>query len=248
MMNEALHKRFWTKVDKVSEAPCWVWTASRKTGGEGQFGIIKKGRPFPESAHKVAWELENGAIPEGAWLRHLCRRKDCVRPEHLALIRDDKDRLLLFVEKAASGCWLWTGYIDPRGYGRFAFTTPSGRQEQAAHRASFILHRGDIPEGLLIRHLCDVPRCVNPDHLYPGTNADNSADQTRGKRTPVEEDLRRQHEAYILGWRCGAALQPRPSFVDHHDAFEAGYLKGLAALQEAQLESPFNPRWPIEVA
>jgi hypothetical protein len=64
-----------------------------------------------------------------------------------------------------AGCWLWTGAISQHGYGRFYFR---GKAE-AAHRASYILYRSEIPEGLEIDHLCRTRNCVNPDHLEPVT-------------------------------------------------------------------------------
>jgi hypothetical protein len=58
----------------------------------------------------------------------------------------------------------------------------SGKR-QAAHRASYTLSVGPIPEGLLVRHTCDNRLCINPDHLLVGTNSDNTADMyTRGRQ------------------------------------------------------------------
>ncbi len=69
-------------------------------------------------------------------------------------------------------CWIWNGTLN-NGYGRLsiAYRQPC----QYAHRFSYELHRGPIPDGLQIDHLCRVPRCVNPDHLEVVTNAENTA-------------------------------------------------------------------------
>jgi len=75
-------------------------------------------------------------------------------------------------------CWLWTASKLPDGYGRFAVN----RRLQLAHRVSWIIHNGPIPEGMLICHRCDCPSCVNPYHLYAGTASDNMQDMIRKDR------------------------------------------------------------------
>lgn len=72
----------------------------------------------------------------------------------------------------ASGCWLWTAATDECGYGRFLFR---GRNTHA-HRVSWILNFGEIPTGIQVCHKCDIPPCVNPDHLFLGTARDNRHD------------------------------------------------------------------------
>jgi hypothetical protein len=75
------------------------------------------------------------------------------------------------VDKAApNGCWHWLGYLD-KGYGKF---NPTRDETVGAHRFSYRLLKGEIPEGLDLDHLCVNPRCVNPDHLEPVTSAENT--------------------------------------------------------------------------
>jgi hypothetical protein len=80
-------------------------------------------------------------------------------------------------------CWLWTAYYDRikcGGYGRINF---NGKPGVLAHRAAWMLTNGPIPAGLCVLHRCDTPRCVRPDHLFLGTNADNMADRdAKGRR------------------------------------------------------------------
>ncbi len=67
-------------------------------------------------------------------------------------------------------CWIWKGNMA-NGYGRF--------RGKRAHRFAYEMQKGEIPEGLMVRHLCGNKRCVNPAHLEPGTMADNSQDGIR---------------------------------------------------------------------
>lgn len=69
-------------------------------------------------------------------------------------------------------CWLWKGATGGRGYGAFSL---EGRSH-AASRVSWMLYRGEIPEGLDACHTCDTPLCVNPNHLFLGTDKDNHDD------------------------------------------------------------------------
>lgn len=86
------------------------------------------------------------------------------------------------VVKRADGCWGWTGFVDNKGYGRVNVHTAGVRRSQGAHRASWFIHYGDIPEGMHILHSCDNPQCTNPEHLRLGTHAENMRDmKERGR-------------------------------------------------------------------
>lgn len=77
------------------------------------------------------------------------------------------------------GCWVWTGRRH-HGYG---VTTVTGRDE-GAHRVSYTLAVGPIPDGLGVLHHCDNPPCVRPSHLFVGTQADNNRDMEQKGRAP----------------------------------------------------------------
>lgn len=88
--------------------------------------------------------------------------------------------------KRGEGCWEWTGFKCSRGYGRMKVARASGegRVSEGAHRVSWVLANGPIPDGSHILHSCDNPGCVNPAHLRPGTHAENMADAATRKRFP----------------------------------------------------------------
>lgn len=88
-----------------------------------------------------------------------------------------------FVDKTGGdfGCWLYTGRIDNRGYGLIQYRG----DRIATHRLSYTIHKGQIPERRFILHTCDVKPCVQPLHLWPGTQADNVRDMNRKGRHGV---------------------------------------------------------------
>lgn len=68
-----------------------------------------------------------------------------------------------------SGCWEWTGYRLPKGYGYINI----GGKSTGAHRVSYIIHKGEIPNGMHVHHICENTCCVNPEHLTILTPEDN---------------------------------------------------------------------------
>ncbi len=79
---------------------------------------------------------------------------------------------------AVDDCWIWSGSMNSQGYGQMKV----GEHYVRAHRLSWMIHHGAIPEGKMVCHHCDVPMCVNPKHLFIGTSKDNMQDMARKGR------------------------------------------------------------------
>lgn len=89
-----------------------------------------------------------------------------------------RDWFMTRVAVRDTGCWEWTGTINDNGYGVLKI---DGRQWRA-HRASYAIHNGEVPDDLFICHHCDNRKCVRPDHLYAGTPLQNMQDKvSRGR-------------------------------------------------------------------
>lgn len=88
------------------------------------------------------------------------------------------------VEKT-DDCWFWRGAISNTGYGNFCFRKKNKLIQNGAHRFSYILQYGKIPRRKFVCHKCDNPSCVNPLHLFVGTNSENIKDSFNKGRIPI---------------------------------------------------------------
>lgn len=175
----SVSERFWSKVNKTDT--CWLWTAGRNGQGYGVF-CVSKGKFTP--AHQFA---RGGTSPASSRkLRNQCGNNHCVNPDHwkqsssakpkAARPKAERDlaRFMARIKKVMrvpslgrGACWEWQKYVDPNGYGRFMGTY--------AHIFSYRAHRGAVPDGLELDHLCRNPCCANPNHLEAVTHRENCA-------------------------------------------------------------------------
>lgn len=188
-MKGTLEERIRAKTDRSGgDDACWLWT-----GSVGNFGQPTVGyRNFTLSVRREVWTLRTKARPEKHRLVTVtCGEKRCVNPKHLAL-RTVIDLVAKFWEKVdrrgPDECWLWKGNTNKSGYGRHY---RNKTEFYAAHRFSYELHHGPIkghvagdPEReVCVLHRCDTPRCVNPAHLFLGSDKDNIHDCIAKGRT-----------------------------------------------------------------
>lgn len=89
------------------------------------------------------------------------------------------DRFWRRIEVSSSGCWVWSGQRDRKGYGRFFFN----RSRWRLHRLTWTWVNGPIPRELQVCHKCDTPSCCNPDHLFLGTALTNNQDKVQKGRS-----------------------------------------------------------------
>lgn len=140
------------------------------------------------------------------------------RPTRLS----DTERDAAFREKVKpvpSGCHEWQALLlEPSGYGQFW----DGERMVLAHKWAYLRFVGHVPDGLCVLHSCDNRRCVNPEHLFLGTNQDNTDDAVKKGR--IVRKLTPEKKKYMIelltqGWlqrEVAAELQVHPSLVSRH--------------------------------
>jgi hypothetical protein len=105
--------------------------------------------------------------------------KNCTEEEKLEVVKKRFDKYVI----KKDGCWGWTGHLNKNGYPNFRFGHDGkGFKERYGHRISWLLYRGEIPEGKYLCHQCDNPVCTNPDHLFLASAKENSEDMVKKDR------------------------------------------------------------------
>ena len=115
--------------------------------------------------------------------------------------------------KKDTGCIEWNGAITKSGYGHLLL----GKNFVYAHRLSFVLNGGFLPEGYFACHSCDNKKCINPEHIFAGTNSDNIRDaQSKGIMNTAKHGT---ISKYTQGCRC---LDCKKANADHHRNYMIG--------------------------
>ena len=111
----------------------------------------------------------------------------------------DKEKSTFFYN--GSKCWEWTAGQNPKGYGQFL----AGRKMELAHRVAWVIANGEILDNLHVLHHCDNPSCVNPSHLFLGTELDNARDKEmkgRGNHARGNRSARYTHPESTARGEC----------------------------------------------
>lgn len=134
------------------------------------------------------WSLERAMTEKPMSFRQAGMASAQARGCMGALCNNPQDRFWLFCPKLPDDeCWEWTSTRTKRGYGCLNYRNDDGHRSIYAHRLSWEIHNGPIPNSLHVLHRCDNPPCVNPKHLFLGTHGDNMRDMfAKGRRTHLE--------------------------------------------------------------
>lgn len=197
-MDDFIQKRILPHVS-VSATGCWEWQRYRHP--DYGYGYVSyKQKKF--ATHRIVYTLIHGPIPKGMVVCHKCDVIACCNPEHLfvASQRDNmkdcavKNRrntrsasrrkkctpedFWKRMEHDPNGCWNWAASTFKSGYGQVRFEGKVWK----THRLAYVLHNGNIPQGMLVCHTCNNRLCCNPAHLYAGTYSQNGRDVVNSGR------------------------------------------------------------------
>lgn len=138
-------------------------------------------------------------------------------------------------------CWPWLGQRNPQGYGRFSYWIAGKSRNAMAHRLAYEIANGCAPDSLVVCHRCDNPGCVNPSHLFAGTQRENMADASAKQRL-TNKHLGEDAPAHTKARRAAYAENPEPfrerkraRYVQDADNQRARGLAYYRANREARL-------------
>lgn len=188
-----MEKHHETTADKLKryskldpDTGCLIWLKGKGTGGRGMIWMGKKRTRY---AHIIAWECVYGPRPEGFTLHRTCGNRLCINVQHMVLFKSSVEDSESAIERqlnrlkrkmiinSVTQCWEWQGAKTPKGYG----VLQDGVYTAYAHRMMWECLYGKINE-LHVLHKCDNPCCINPEHLFLGTNTDNMWDKINKNR------------------------------------------------------------------
>jgi hypothetical protein len=141
-------------------------------------------------------------------------------------MRKEHDRFLEKIEVSENGCWIWKGAKLRGGYGHFRRHINGKWVMFKAHRYAYEYFNGPLEKHLLVCHKCDNPECVNPEHLFKGTNKDNAADKVKKGRLvfgrnkkhqwltlEIVNSIRKDHKEGLKNFEISEKYEISPSQV-----------------------------------
>ena len=144
--------------------------------------------------------------------------------------------------KKTDTCWEWIGSLR-QGYGAFGMN----KKTHAAHRISYEMHKGEIPNGIFVCHTCDNRKCVNPEHLFLGTAKDNYDDAISKNRIPIKPRKHPSLSSYYKG-RCRCEQCKKlvsESLLKYRAKVKAKELENSASIKFLQKDGTYKERLVI---
>lgn len=203
-MDTIVIDKFWEAVEKTKS--CWNWIGFLDKSGLPIIRVVVSGKLKEYSSRRISLFIDGKDVSSSKQVQPLiCKNKLCVNPSHLVM--GDAARFWAKVQRLGDDdCWIWIAGQDKDMYGKFLVNKVQIR----AHVYSWQLYTGrPVPPGIQVCHKCDHPYCVNPHHLFLGTNRDNTQDrhekgrdakgESHGNSKLTEEQVKEIRELYQSG-------------------------------------------------
>lgn len=236
MVDENKRESFWQLIAIASENECWNVTF---TLGSAQYHMKHLG--LGNIPHRIAYILSYGEIKKKDKVKQVCNNPRCCNPKHLIIDNQEDIRFKKYVLPVDSGCHEWQSTINSSGYGLFKVSSTVGNV--SAHRFAYELAHGKIPDGLFVCHKCDNRKCVNPEHLFLGTQARNIQDAVaKGRFTHGRANLTPELQQLPGSLNPAAKLTESEVLVIRKLLVEGFTATGIAKRYKVNLQTICNIR------